>query len=58
MKQNTVDLVGAVEQEEERMVNQLQRKLSKALNDKVELERQLETEQEYIVNRLQKQLEE
>mmetsp|Transcript_31390 Transcript_31390/g.72199 ORF Transcript_31390/g.72199 Transcript_31390/m.72199 type:complete len:366 (-) Transcript_31390:118-1215(-) len=51
-------LARQVEQEEEFMVNTLQKKLQQVKLEKVALENQLESEQEYISNKLQKQIQE
>lgn len=45
-----------VEQEEEYLVNTLQKRLDKLNQEKVDLENQLEVEQEYVVNKLQKKV--
>lgn len=54
LKNEKQNLANEVEQEEEYLINNLQKRLQKLNSEKVDLERQLEAEQEYIVNKLQK----
>ena len=54
LKDEKQSLANEVEQEEEYLVNNLQKRLTKLNGEKVDLENQLEIEQEYIVNKLQK----
>ena len=56
LKNEKQTLANEVEQEEEYLINNLQKRLTKVHTEKVDLEKQLETEQEYIVNKLQKKV--